>query len=114
ASSTRWTPCDGSRSRPMAPSSCSPTTGRSCWRADDGGARSHGPLRSRPRLLVWPAEPMTGSLPPGGLLLVAAGALVDADHRVLLTRRPEGKPMAGLWEFPGGKVLPGETPEACV
>ena len=48
------------------------------------------------------------------LLLVAACALVDADHRVLLTRRPEGKPMAGLWEFPGGKVLPGETPEACV
>ena len=57
---------------------------------------------------------MTDALPPGGLLLVAACALVDADHRVLLTRRPEGKPMAGLWEFPGGKVLPGETPEACV
>jgi 8-oxo-dGTP diphosphatase len=48
------------------------------------------------------------------LLLVAACALVDPDHRVLLTRRPEGKPMAGLWEFPGGKVGPGETPEACV
>ena len=48
------------------------------------------------------------------LLLVAACALVDADHRVLLTRRPEGKSMAGLWEFPGGKVLQGETPEACV
>jgi len=48
------------------------------------------------------------------LLLVAACALVDADHRVLLSRRPEGKPMAGLWEFPGGKLLPGETPEACV
>jgi 8-oxo-dGTP diphosphatase len=48
------------------------------------------------------------------LLLVAACALVDADHRVLLTRRPEGKPLAGLWEFPGGKVGPGETPEACV
>jgi 8-oxo-dGTP diphosphatase len=48
------------------------------------------------------------------LLLVAACALVDSDHRVLLTRRPEGKPMAGLWEFPGGKVGPGETPEACV
>jgi 8-oxo-dGTP diphosphatase len=48
------------------------------------------------------------------LLLVAACALVDADHRVLLTRRPEGKPMAGLWEFPGGKLRPGETPEACV
>lgn len=48
------------------------------------------------------------------LLLVAACALVDPDHRVLLTRRPEGKPLAGLWEFPGGKVGPGETPEACV
>jgi 8-oxo-dGTP diphosphatase len=48
------------------------------------------------------------------LLLVAACALVDVDHRVLLTRRPEDKPMAGLWEFPGGKVLAGETPEACV
>jgi 8-oxo-dGTP diphosphatase len=48
------------------------------------------------------------------LLVVAACALVDADHRVLLSRRPEGKPMAGLWEFPGGKLLPGETPEACL
>lgn len=45
------------------------------------------------------------------LLLVAAAALVDADGRVLIARRPEGKPMAGLWEFPGGKVLPEETPE---
>ena len=51
---------------------------------------------------------------PARLLLVAACALVDVDHRVLLTRRPEGKPMAGLWEFPGGKVGPGETPEACL
>ncbi len=48
------------------------------------------------------------------LLLVAACALVDADGRVLLARRPEGKPMAGLWEFPGGKLLPGETPEAAL
>src|SRR5918911_4702959 len=46
------------------------------------------------------------------LILVAACALVDADGRVLLARRPPGKPMAGLWEFPGGKVEPGETPEA--
>jgi 8-oxo-dGTP diphosphatase len=45
------------------------------------------------------------------MLLVAACALVDADGRVLLARRPEGKPLAGLWEFPGGKVEPGETPE---
>jgi 8-oxo-dGTP diphosphatase len=48
------------------------------------------------------------------LLLVAACALVDADGRVLLARRPEGKPMAGLWEFPGGKLAPGETPEAAL
>ena len=45
------------------------------------------------------------------LVLVAACALVDADGRVLLTRRPAGKPMAGLWEFPGGKIEPGERPE---
>jgi 8-oxo-dGTP diphosphatase len=45
------------------------------------------------------------------LVLVAAGALVDTDGRVLVTRRPPGKPMAGLWEFPGGKDEPGETPE---
>ena len=45
------------------------------------------------------------------ILLVAACALVDADGRVLLARRPAGKTMAGLWEFPGGKVETGETPE---
>src|ERR1700741_636059 len=45
------------------------------------------------------------------LLLVAACALIDADGRVLLAQRPEGKSMAGLWEFPGGKVEPGERPE---
>ena len=45
------------------------------------------------------------------LLIVAACALIDADGRVLIAKRPEGKPMAGLWEFPGGKVEPGETPE---
>ena len=41
-------------------------------------------------------------------------ALIDTDGRVLLAQRPEGKSMAGLWEFPGGKVEPGETPEAAV
>jgi len=46
------------------------------------------------------------------LLLVAACALIDIDRRVLISQRPEGKPMAGLWEFPGGKVEAGETPEA--
>ncbi|MBN8293593.1 (deoxy)nucleoside triphosphate pyrophosphohydrolase [Rhodobacter sp. NTK016B] len=47
-------------------------------------------------------------------LLVSAVALIDADGRVLLAQRPEGKSMAGLWEFPGGKVEPGETPEAAL
>ncbi|MGN6489352.1 MAG: 8-oxo-dGTP diphosphatase MutT [Devosia sp.] len=46
-----------------------------------------------------------------GLLLVVAVALVDADRRVLIAQRPEGKPLAGLWEFPGGKLEAGETPE---
>lgn len=48
------------------------------------------------------------------MLLVAAAALVDADGRVLLAQRPPGKMMAGLWEFPGGKVHAGETPEAAL
>lgn len=48
------------------------------------------------------------------ILLVAAAALVDRDNRVLITERPAGKPMAGLWEFPGGKVGPGETPESAL
>lgn len=48
------------------------------------------------------------------LLLVVACALVDADRRVLIAQRPEGKSMAGLWEFPGGKVEAGETPEAAL
>lgn len=48
------------------------------------------------------------------IVLVAAAALVDVDGRVLLCQRPEGKQLAGLWEFPGGKVEAGETPEACL
>jgi 8-oxo-dGTP diphosphatase len=48
------------------------------------------------------------------ILLVAACVLVDADRRVLIAQRPEGKSMAGLWEFPGGKIEPGETPEAAL
>jgi 8-oxo-dGTP diphosphatase len=48
------------------------------------------------------------------IILVSAVALIDPDGRVLLAQRPEGKSMAGLWEFPGGKVEPGETPEAAL
>jgi 8-oxo-dGTP diphosphatase len=48
------------------------------------------------------------------LVLVAACALIDADGRVLLAKRPPGRPLAGLWEFPGGKIERGETPEAAL
>src|SRR5690349_18684038 len=47
-------------------------------------------------------------------MMVVAAALVDADRRVLLQQRAPGRSMAGLWEFPGGKVEPGETPEAAL
>lgn len=56
--------------------------------------------------------PAQGAAKP--VLLVAAVALVDADGRVLIAQRPEGKSMAGLWEFPGGKIKDGETPEAAL
>jgi 8-oxo-dGTP diphosphatase len=59
-----------------------------------------------------PGRVETGANKP--LLLVAACALIDSDSRVLLARRPEGKRMAGLWEFPGGKLEPLETPEAAL
>lgn len=48
------------------------------------------------------------------LLLAVACALVDEDGRVLISRRPEGKPLAGYWEFPGGKIEPGESPETAL
>jgi len=51
---------------------------------------------------------------PARIVLVAAVALIDVDGRVLLAERPAGKHMAGLWEFPGGKIQPGETPEAAL
>jgi 8-oxo-dGTP diphosphatase len=56
----------------------------------------------------------TGAERPLPVVLVVAVALIDADGRVLLAERPAGKPMAGLWEFPGGKVRAGETPEAAL
>lgn len=52
------------------------------------------------------------SEPP--ILLVVAVAMIDGQGRVLVQRRPEGKPMAGLWEFPGGKVEPGELPDTAL
>jgi len=65
--------------------------GDGCWRAGERAAVAAKPI-----------------------VLVGAVALVDADGRVLLARRPEGKSMAGLWEFPGGKLQDGETPEQAV
>ncbi len=56
-------------------------------------------------------KPRPEKAPGLPLLLVAAAALIDKDGRVLVAQRPEGKAMAGLWEFPGGKVQDGETPE---
>ena len=63
-----------------------------------------------------PAPNLASPTPKGAkpTVLVSAVGLIDTDSRVLLTRRPEGKTMAGLWEFPGGKVEPGETPEAAL
>src|SRR5712675_1740751 len=54
---------------------------------------------------------VTGAEETKPIVLVTAVALIDADGRVLLAQRPEGKSMAGLWEFPGGKIEAGETPE---
>jgi 8-oxo-dGTP diphosphatase len=73
-------------------------------RADRMAASGHG--------AAAPGEVSLGA--ERSLVLVAAFALIDADGRVLLARRPEGKALAGLWEFPGGKVAPGETPEAAL
>ncbi len=53
-------------------------------------------------------------MPGKKLLIVAAVALIDADNRVLISRRPADKLQGGLWEFPGGKLEPGETPEAAL
>lgn len=57
---------------------------------------------------------MTQQAPATRIVLVSAVALIDADGRVLLARRPPGKSLAGLWEFPGGKVEPGESPESAL
>lgn len=64
--------------------------------------------------MTIPHEPGNGGKAPLPILHVAAAALVDARGRVLLAERPAGKAMAGLWEFPGGKVENDETPEAAL
>ena len=62
-----------------------------------------------------PDQSVAGAVSSGArLLLVAACALIDVDGRVLMCQRPQGKSLAGLWEFPGGKLEQGETPEACL
>jgi 8-oxo-dGTP diphosphatase len=58
-----------------------------------------------------PREALSSAHAMMPLVLISACALVDVDGRVLVTQRPAGKPMAGLWEFPGGKLRSGETPE---
>lgn len=62
----------------------------------------------------WQAGLREGTGPIGPIVLVSAAALIDRDGRILIAKRPEGKKMAGLWEFPGGKVEPEETPEAAL
>jgi 8-oxo-dGTP diphosphatase len=52
-----------------------------------------------------------GAGPPHRLVLVAACVLIDGAGSILIAKRPEGRPLAGLWEFPGGKIEPGEAPE---
>ncbi len=70
--------------------------------------------RAMPVLLFEMAKPRQAAPPALPLLLVVACALVDSDGRVLLAQRPEGKALAGMWEFPGGKLHPGETPETAL
>jgi 8-oxo-dGTP diphosphatase len=72
------------------------------------------PVKHFTRERELPASASVNAEPKAGVLLVAAAALIDAQGRVLLARRPEGKKMAGLWEFPGGKMEPGETPEVAL
>ncbi|MFL1461330.1 bifunctional GNAT family N-acetyltransferase/(deoxy)nucleoside triphosphate pyrophosphohydrolase [Roseococcus sp. DSY-14] len=84
------------------------------------GFREHGqgqePFLSRNRAMPVTYYERAAAPAPAAkpLLLVVACALVDVEGRVLLARRPPGKPMAGLWEFPGGKLHEGETPEAAL
>jgi 8-oxo-dGTP diphosphatase len=78
------------------------------------GTTACGASGHQARLFVLTRDAWTARHAARPLVLVAAVALVDADGRVLIARRPEGKDMAGLWEFPGGKVRAGETPETAL
>lgn len=87
--------------------------------AGEGEGYSMARGETRPvRLFAASRAPLRAPVLPdptaSRVLVVAAAALIDADTRVLLARRPEGKALAGLWEFPGGKVQGGETPEAAL
>jgi 8-oxo-dGTP diphosphatase len=81
---------------------------------DEINAPARGGCFPGKRREITAASFATREAAPVRTVLVVAVALVDADGRVLLARRPEGKSMAGLWEFPGGKVHEGETPEAAL
>jgi 8-oxo-dGTP diphosphatase len=69
------------------------------------------PITGPDRGCIGLADPIRPPLP---IVLVAAVALIDVDGRVLVAERPTGKALAGLWEFPGGKLRAGETPEAAL
>src|SRR5215217_7630554 len=77
--------------------------------ASGGAARRCGPAISPTAISTSTGPIAANTMTP--LVLVAACALVDVDGRVLISQRPEGKPLAGLWEFPGGKVEDQERPE---
>jgi 8-oxo-dGTP diphosphatase len=84
--------------------------------AETGRETKHWPLRGREVALCLTALDRAAwrARHPLRTVLVAAVAMIDPDGRVLIAQRPEGKAMAGLWEFPGGKIEPGETPEAAL
>jgi 8-oxo-dGTP diphosphatase len=79
-----------------------------------GMAEGEHPSSAGSDIRLWSMRRARTPSPGPAMVLVAAVALVDGDGRVLLAQRPAGKAMAGLWEFPGGKVKPGETPEAAL
>lgn len=81
---------------------------------DEINAPARGRTFPGKRRLITAAEFAAQEAAPVRTVLVVAVALVDPDGRVLIARRPAGKPMAGLWEFPGGKVHEGESPEAAL